>query len=276
MIHIVVDSVAYLAKDYMAEHNITCVPLSYDFEGQNYVEGFPGEFDAFFEQFKKSKSFPTTSQPPMGDFLQVFDKLTENPEDEVICVTLSSGISGTFNSAKLAQAESRTDRIHVVDSTLAAALQGYLVELAVKLRREGKTAQEIVRAMEMEIPHLHIDILVDNLEYLKRGGRISKSVAAIGGMLGIKPIITFVDGKLEMKSKARGMNKALDAVFSEIPKETRWVRIHHILARDKAEEVMARVKDTFPEADVDIWELGPVVGCHVGPGTIGIAYHTGE
>lgn len=273
MIHIVIDSVAYLSREYVEEHNLTVVPLSYIFEGESTKEPLPGEFDAFYERLQKSKEFPTTSQPSVGNFYLVFDELTKNPEDEVICITLSSGISGTYNSALLAKKESAEDRIYVIDSTFAAAMEARLIEIAVQLRDEGKPAKEIVEAIYDEIPQLSMNLLVDNLEYLKRGGRISGSVAAVGGFLGIKPIITFVEGKLEMKDKVRGMKKAIEKSIADIPKDATWVRVHHILAKDLAEEIAQEIRTQFPEADVALWELGPVIGCHVGPGTVGIAYN---
>lgn len=262
---------AYATESWLAEHGATCVPLSYHFEKKNVPEGKPGEFADFFHRFEKSDEIPTTSQPSVGAFAAVFDQLTENG-DEVICITMSQKLSGTYNSAKLAQAQSRIDQIHVIDSTLAAACELYLAELAHRRIRENKGALEIVRELEAEIPHLGFYVLVDTLEYLRRGGRIGNVSAMLGNLLHIRPIITFDDGVLTALDKVRGARRAVDKMLEHIPEDARWIRVQHVLAQEKADRVLARLKEAYPDADVAPAEIGPVLGIHVGPGTIGIAF----
>lgn len=271
LIHLVLDSVAYATGEWLTEHGATCVPLSYHFEGKNVPEGKPGEFADFFDRFSKSSEFPTTSQPSVGAFAEVFDALTENG-DEVICITLSQKISGTYNVAMLARAQSRSEQIFVIDSTLAAAPELYLAERAHRLIQEGKTGAQIQHVLLDEIPEIGFFILVETLEYLRRGGRIGNVSAMLGNLLGIRPIITFEEGALTPFDKVRGEKKAVDQMLASIPKEARWIRVQHVLAEEKAAEILERLHKSHPEADVGSAEIGPVIGIHAGPGTVGVAF----
>ena len=262
---------AYATKDWLAEHGATCVPLSYHWEGANYIEGSPGELEEFFQSFKDGDTFPTTSQPSVGAFLSVFDRLTENG-DGVIVITMSSKLSGTFNSAKLAQAESRSDQIRVIDSTLAAAPEMYLAELALKLIGDGKSLDEIEDALVKAIDDITFFILVDTLEYLRRGGRIGGAAAMIGNLLHIKPILKLEDGLIQQHDKVRGARRAVERSLNQIPADVRWIRVVHVLAEEKAKKVLEHLQKKYPNADVALEEIGPVIGIHVGPGTIGIAF----
>lgn len=265
-----IDSVAYATKDWLAEHGVTCVPLSYHWEGDNYTEGFPGEFDEFYRSFQDGNTFPTTSQPSAGMFLEVFDRLTENG-DEVLVITMSQKLSGTYNSAKLAQAESRSEQIRVIDSTLAAAPEIYLAELAVRMIEEGAILDMVEKAVLNAIEKIDFFILVDTLEYLRRGGRIGGAEAFLGKMLAIKPILKLADGLIQAHDKIRGANRALEKTISLIPEDATWIRVVHVLAEEKAQGVLERLQKSHPNADVQMGEIGPVIGIHVGPGTIGIA-----
>lgn len=234
-------------------------------------EGKPGEFEEFFARFAKSDEFPTTSQPPVGAYQEVFDRLTQNG-DEVICITLSQKLSGTYNSAMLARAQSRSEQIFVIDSTLAAAPELYLAELAHKRAQEGKTGAEIEKELLDEIAHMGFFILVDTLEYLRRGGRIGNVSAVLANLLHIRPIITFEDGALTSFDKVRGAGRAVDKMLESIPADARWIRVQHVLAEEKAESILERLRVSHPHADVGPAEIGPVLGIHVGPGTIGVAF----
>lgn len=265
------DSVAYATKEWLEEHGATCVPLSYHFQGESKPEEKPGEFAPFFRAFQESDEWPTTSLPPVGVFQEVFDRLTANG-DEVICITLSQKISGTYNAAMLARAQSRSEQIFVIDSTMAAAPELYLAELAYQAGKEGKSGAEMAEELQQVIPELRFYVLVDTLDYLRRGGRIGTVSAALGNILHIRPIITFHEGALTSFDKVRGAKKAVEKIIDSIPEDARWIRVQHVLAADKAEEILARLRASHPKADVGPAEIGPVLGIHVGPGTIGVAF----
>lgn len=272
MIHIAVDSVAYLSKQWLAEHNVHCFPLSYRYREKEYEEGFPGEFDEFFVAFQQNKDPIQSSQPALGAFMDVFSACTEG-DDEIIYIGVSSKVSGTLQTAIMAKQQLENDRIHIVDSRMGAAPQGYLVEKAVACRNAGMTSEAIIAAVRDEIANLDLYFLVDSLEYLKRSGRIPKSIAAVGQFLGIKPLIGLKDGRLDLKGKVRGSKKAMETLLDCVPQSVDWIRVHHVLALEKAKELMELVKTQFPKANVAIAEIGPVIGGHTGPGTLGISFH---
>jgi len=270
-VRIVTDSTAYIAKDYLKDNGIHSVPLSVIFQGNASNEGFPGEFDSFYEKLKASQDFPTTSQPSIQAFYDVFKPAIDNNE-EIIAIVLSAKLSGTYNSAMAAAQMCETDKISVVDSETCGPNLKVLVELANQLSIEGKTKDEIVDTINMEKKRTGINLTVGTLEYLKRGGRLSTTQAFIGTLLNIKPIIALIDGKLEPIDKVRGKGKAIEAMIANIPQEVKKINICQIQNMEEAEEVKTILQTRFPKAEISLNELGPVVGSHLGPKALGICY----
>lgn len=270
-VKIVTDSTAYITKTYLKENDIDCVPLSVIFEGKAENEGFPGEFEDFFETLKTSKDFPTTSQPSIQAFYDVFSRALENGQ-EIVAVLLSAKLSGTFNSAMAAAQMLEGGKISVIDSETAGPNLKFLVESANKLSMEGMSRDMIASAINEEKKKMGINLTVGTLEYLKRGGRLSAAQAVLGTLLNIRPIIALIDGKLEPIDKVRGKKKAIEAMISNIPAEVTKISVCQILNMEEALEVTELLKDKFPKAEVMINELGPVVGAHLGPLALGICY----
>lgn len=273
MIHIVTDSVASLPKEWLATHGVTSVPLSYTFEGVTKREGFPGEFDDFFKSFRGSRALATTSQPSPADFRDVFDRLTADG-DSVIAVTISKEMSGTWNSAMLAKEESASDRIRVIDSAFAAAPQAFLVEQAVQMAKHGLSLDAAEEMLLHLRDTLSLLILPQTLEYLRRGGRLSRSQAVIGELLHIRPLLHVVDGSIVVREKIRGASRALAAMVDAVPAEAKWIRVLHVVSQEAGDQLVEKLKQKHPHADVSMGEIGPVVGIHVGPGTVGVAFST--
>ncbi len=271
-IHIITDSTAYLEKPYLENHAVTVVPLSVHFNGEIQNEGFPGNFDAFYEKLKTSSSFPSTSQPSAGEFLKAYQKPLDQG-NEIIVITISSGISGTYHSAHTAvELSGASHRISVIDSqTTAGNLKG-LVQIAVDLAAEGKERKEIVSILEAQKNNSGVRLTVDTLDYLKKGGRLSNAGALIGNLLNIKPVLGLIDGIVRPVSKARGKKKALQQMIDAIPPTTFLIHIAHALAFEEAEQLKEVVAQNFPDATVVLSELGPVIGSHLGPGALGILY----
>lgn len=271
-IHIITDSTAYLEKPYLENNPVTIVPLSVHFDGEVEKEGFPGTFDAFYEKLKTSSSFPSTSQPSAGEFLKAY-QASLDLGNEVIVITISSGISGTYHSAHTAvELSGASDRISVIDSrTTAGNLKG-LVQMAVNLAAKGKTREEIVTAIEAQKGNSGVRLTVDTLDYLKKGGRLSNTGALIGNLLNIKPVLGLIDGVVQPVSKARGKKKAVKQMVDAIPAGSFLIHIAHALAFDEAEQLQKQVAEKFPDASVVLSELGPVIGSHLGPGALGILY----
>ena len=270
-IQIVTDSTAYLTRELSIEKNIKVVPLSVNFEGNVKDEGYPGDFEEFFERLKVSESFPTTSQPSIGSFAKVFEEALLE-EKEIIAIVISDKLSGTFNSASAAAQMVAPDKISVIDSETAASNLSILVQRAKELSDSGKSRLEIVDIINEEKKKMGINITVDTLDYLKKGGRLSNTQAFIGSVLNIKPIIGLVNGKLEPIGKARGKKKAIAMMIDNVPEEVEKISICHIFNDEEAKEVMDILKEKHPNSKITIDVLGPVVGSHLGPKTIGICF----
>ena len=196
---IIVDSTADLMPEY--KQRVHTVPLTVCFGTEEYLDGITIDNKTFYEKLIESDVLPTTSQATPNAFAEEFEKV-KAAGDSAVVITLSSKLSGTYQSAVIAAED--YEHIYVVDSGTAAMGSGILTELAFRLLDEGKSAQEIAVALEEEKKKIIIVALVDTLEYLKKGGRISKAVAFAGGVLNIKPVLSVINGEITMLGKARG------------------------------------------------------------------------
>ncbi len=271
-IKIITDSTSYIPMDFIKEHDISVVPLSYTFEEEEFKEGFPGEFDSFFNKLSTSKSFPTTSQPAVGDFLNEYKKALEN-YDEILVITLSSKISGTYNSAVLAKNMLEEEKISVVDSLQSASNLRFLVEDSLKMINNGIKRKEIVKHIEEKRENMNVYLTVDTLEYLRRGGRLSGIQTVLGSVLSIKPIIQLKNGELTLLERVRGKNRAIKKMIEKVPKTVKRISICHVLNKSEALNVEKILKERFPKVEISIDELGPIVGAHLGPKGIGICFY---
>lgn len=278
MIKIITDSTAYTPLEYAKQHDITIVPLRYLYKNEEFIEGAPGTFDAFFNDFTKSKIFPKTSQPSLELFIDEYNKAIDKG-DEVFVITISSTVSGSNSTANLAKNQCKDpDKVTVFDSqALAQTILGYVME-AVKMRDEGKSRQEIVDRLNVLVENSVITFIPDTLEYIFKGGRIGRVTATLGSLLKIHPIVTFHKGILSNKNYL-GMQKAVKAMLSNIPKEGKLIRLFilHIANTTQFEEfkkqVQAVIDARADKGKFEIYEgeVGPVVATHAGP-AIGLAW----
>jgi DegV family protein with EDD domain len=272
-IKIITDSTSYITKEYARENRISIVPLNYTFNEITKKEGFPGEFDEFFNELSSSKLFPTTSQPAVGDFIAEFEKAFSEGYDEIIAILLSSKLSGTYNSGVLAKNMLEDERITIIDSLQAASNLRFLVADALSMVEEGKDRKEIVNYIERKKSSMNIYFTVDTLEYLRRGGRLTSIEAAIGSVLNIKPIIELKEGELKLLERVRGKNKAVKGIIDKVYEEVKKISVCHVLNEEEALKMMKGLKDRFPKAVISIDEVGPVIGCHLGPKGMGICFY---
>lgn len=276
MIKIIVDSTAYTPKEYAEKNNITVIPLRVLYKDEEYDEGFPGTFDAFFEDFTKTKIFPKTSQPSLEKFIDEYNKAIDNG-DEVLVFTISSTLSGTYSVANLAKDQCKApEKVHVIDSQAnTQTILGYVME-AVEMRNAGSTCQQIIDRINSLMPNSAVSFIPDTLEYLAKGGRIGKVTATIGTILKIKPIITFKQGVLSDK-KSLGLQKAIKDLIASIPQKLKRLFIIHIADTKFFETLKKFVYEYLakrPDKDkVEVYEgeVGPVNASHVGP-AIGLAW----
>ena len=270
-IQIVTDSTAYLTKDEIKEYNIKVVPLMVHFQDQDIIEGSPGEFGEFFDKLKTSEDFPTTSQPSSGAFAKVFREAIDEGK-EVIAITISSKLSGTYNSALIGGDMVDNDKVTVIDSHSSVANLKHMAIMAHKMALEGKSREEIRRAIEDQKTRMGIYLTVGTLEYLKKGGRLSGAQAFVGTILNVKPILKVINGVIEPVAKVRGKKKAIETIIGSIPEEVKTVYIPHIFNEEEALEIKSTLEKRFPNARLEITEIGPVVGGHLGPKVVGACF----
>lgn len=272
---IIVDSTADLMPEFKSR--VHAVPLTVNFGDEEYIDGITIDHKAFYEKLIESDVLPTTSQATPDAFMKEFEKAKEANEAAVV-ITLASKFSGTYQSAMIAAAD--YENIYVVDSTSAAVGSGILVELAFRLLDEGKSAAEIAATLEDEKKKIVIVALVDTLEYLKKGGRISKAVAFAGGVLNIKPVLSVVDGEINMLGKARGSKMGNNLLVQEIDKAGGIDFSKPVLLGYSG--ISDALLKKYIEDSRHIWEgnlkdvryttVGSVIGTHAGPGAVVVAF----
>ncbi len=272
-IKIITDSTAYIDKSFIKAHNIGIVPLAIGFGESIKDEGFPGDFDAFFDRLSKSSDFPTTSQPPVGRFVKVFENALKDGY-EIIAIIMSSKLSGAFNSASTAAkiVDPTATKISIIDSLATSALLKFLIEEAVSLTKKGVPMKQIIEKIETQKRNMGARITVSTLEYLKRGGRLSTTEAVVGSLLNIKPIIGLIDGELRALNKVRGKKRVMEKMLEDIPPNTFYICICYIKIMEEIEEYKKLIQKRFPKAKIEMCEIGPVIGSHLGPEIVGIGY----
>jgi len=269
MIKIVVDSTAGIEKKFVIDNGLTVVPLKILFSDEEYQEGYPGEYDSFYKKIEDTKEFPKTSLPSPALFNKVFTDLTKNG-DEVICINISSSLSGTYNSASVAALDFG-DKVSVIDSEGCCQTIFFLVEEMLDMIKAGNTKQEIVSSiLELRSKTL-MQFVPESLEYLKHGGRISLISASLGSILKIKPILLFKGGKLTNNRKVIGMNRAVNELVNLISDNVKKIYVVCIGKSSYFEGLKEKVVEKFKDISVRFGEISPVMGTHVGPGTLGIA-----
>ena len=271
-IYFITDSTAYLEESYIAANPVRVVPLSVHYDGKMEKEGLPGTFEPFFTSLRNSDTFPTTSQPSAGEFLEVYRELLAQDHD-IIVLTISSGISGTYHSASTAvEMSDAPDRISVIDSQTTAGNLKALVQMGIRMASEGKSRDEIVAELEKQKNNSGVRLTVETLDYLKKGGRLSNAGAFIGTLLNIKPVLGLINGTVQPVGKARGKKKALARMVAAVPNGTFLVHVAHVMSADEAGVLRELLEAQLPQAEIILSELGPVIGAHLGPGAMGILY----
>ncbi|MDQ0339894.1 DegV family protein with EDD domain [Caldalkalibacillus uzonensis] len=276
-IAIVTDSTAYLSQDTIDKHRITVVPLSVIFGQEAYREGEDIGYEEFYRKLKETDVLPTTSQPSVGDFVKAFENLSKE-YDQAISIHLSSGISGTYQAARQAADLVENFPVHLVDSEISSAPQALMAQKAAQLAEAGKSAEEIVAFLEELKQANRAYFVVDDLSHLHRGGRLNAAQLLIGSMLRIKPVLHFVDKKIVPFEKIRTKNKAKARILELLAEDAKNgqafpVTVVHANAEQEALDWMEEVQAQFPHLPVQTAKMGPVLGTHVGEGTLGLTWN---
>ena len=273
---VVTDTTHYMPRALIDEAGIHEVSLYVNDGGTLTRESDLHDYDAFYERLRTQSELPTTSQPSIGDVLEVYEPLLEAGND-IVSVHLGAGISGTCEAARQAAAEigSRGGqrRVEVVNSRSACAGQGMIVLATAAAARGGADVHRVVDRADAAIRNARIWFAVDTLEYLRRGGRIGSAQAWVGGALKIKPIMTFDDGIMPIE-RVRTEKRAFERMVEYMRDRkadgaTTWV-VQHTQAPEVAEHLVERGREIFENEPLLCSEIGPVIGTHAGPGLIGV------
>jgi DegV family protein with EDD domain len=273
-VHVVTDSTSDIPRDVVDELGITVVPLTITFGAESFRDGIDLTADEFYTRLQSNKQLPTTSQPPPALFQHAYQHLASR--GEVVSVHLSHKFSGTIETARSAAREVAPDRIAVVDSGLASMALGLCVIAAARKAKAGGTRAECAAEAESVARRVKLLVTFETLDYLRRGGRIGRASAFVGGLLKLKPILTIQDGEAHPVSRVRSRQKALDALFA-LALESEAIddaAVLHTTSPDEAEALAARVREARPAARLTVGRFGPVLGVHGGPGMIGLAVVT--
>lgn len=275
-VKIIVDSTTDLEKS--IKEKVVTVPLKIYFGDEEYTDGVTINHREFYEKLIESDVIPKTSQVPPSVFSEVFEKETADGS-ELVVITIASKLSGTYQSAVIAAGDFE-GKVFVVDSKTVTIGAGILTELAVRLTNEGLSAEEIANRLCTMRERIRLVALVDTLEYLKHGGRISKTAAVVGGLLSIKPVICVKDGEIGVLGKARGSKQGNNLLVNEI-KASGGVDFELPLLlgfTGLSDELLKKyIKDSNHLWEGNVKELnttvvGSVVGTHAGPGAVAVAF----
>ncbi|MED5073940.1 DegV family protein [Anoxybacillus geothermalis] len=277
-IAIVTDSTAYLPKDVRERLGIRMIPLSVIFGDETYREEIDMTADEFFVKIKQNPKLPTTSQPSVGEFVDLFTAIREEGYDAVISIHLSSGISGTYQGAVTAGTMVEGLRVYAYDSEISCMAQGFYAIEAAEMAKAGKMPEEILARLDEMKRTLRAYFMVDDLSHLQRGGRLTGAQAFIGGLLQIKPLLRFENKVIVPFEKIRTRKKAvqrIEELFDEdadkgVPLKA---AIIHANQPDEASRWRDELAARYPHVEFLISYFGPVIATHVGEGALGLTWY---
>lgn len=277
-VRFIIDSASDIMPDEAAALGMTHLPLRVNFDDVEYRDSVDLTHREFYMKLVESDVLPRTSQIPPADYSEAFESIIA-AGDTPIVITLSSKLSGTYQSAMIAAAECSGD-VYVVDSENVAIGERILIERGLELAAQGLSAQEIVDTLNAEKKKIRIMALVDTLEYLKKGGRISPAVAMVGGVLSIKPVIAIVNGEVEVIGKARGSKKA-NNLLRELVEKSGGINFDKPFAlaySGLSDDLLKKYAEDSAELYADysgelpVHTIGCAIGTHAGPGAVAVAF----
>ena len=279
-IKIIADSTCYLPQEYIDKYKISIASLNVLINGNSYRETDLSN-DWFYNEMAKSPTIPTSSQPSIEELYSTVESLVKDGHD-VVGVFLSSDMSGTFSTSNLVKnmilENYPNAKIVMIDSRSNCMQAGFAVLEAAKASNENKSLDEVVSIAKNVIENSKFIFVPETLDYLKKGGRIGGAAALFGSLLQIKPILTVEDGKTTVFTKVRTKKKAIDKIVNTVLEQNskspiKGIIVHHINCESEGQELADRLKNSLGLDNVKIQSIGPIIGLHVGPGSIGVAYH---
>ena len=279
-IKIIADSTCYLPQEYIDKYKISIASLNVLINGNSYRETDLSN-DWFYNEMAKSSTIPTSSQPSIEELYNIVESIVKNGDD-VVGIFLSSDMSGTFSTSNLVKnmiiENYPNAKIVMIDSRSNCMQAGFAVLEAAKAANENKSLDEVVSIAKNVIKNSKFIFVPETLDYLKKGGRIGSAAALLGSLLQIKPILTVEDGKTTVFTKVRTKKKAIDKIVNTVLEQNlkspiKGIIVHHINCQSEGQELADRLKNSVGLENVKIQSIGPIIGLHVGPGSIGVAYH---
>lgn len=272
----VVDSTAYIPPNQVQQFDIKVIPQVLIWDDETMLDGVDIQPTAFYERLRDSKTMPTTSQATIEAFKEVFEPLVEEGRP-ILAILVSDKLSGTIQSAEQAKASFPDAKIVIVDSEAAAMALGYQVLAAARGAREGKSFEEVTEIARQAKHQTGVLLVVDTLEFLHRGGRIGGASRLLGTALSMKPVLELQDGVLDMVEKVRTRSKAqarlLDILEERIDgRPNLRLAVLHADAEEQARDLLEIASNRLNPIETVFSEVSPVVGTHVGPGTLGLCY----
>ena len=279
-IAIVTDSSAYLPKEYVDQYGLYTPSLSLIWGDQVYKDGVDIDASEFYDLLSVARELPTTSQVTVHEYKTLFTELLADNR-EVIVLPISSGLSATYESAVAAKKELNTDKIVVLDTKLVSMALGFQVLTVARAAKAGASLEECVSIAEKAYDLIGVYFTVDTLEFLHRGGRINTAKRLMGTALNLKPILQISDGKIEAVGSVRTQRKALDRMQQLVEakiegKSPLRISVFHAGVPELAKKYQARLEEAWHPVESILTHVSPVVGSHVGPGTISVAFMAGD
>jgi len=282
-IQLITDSTAYISQELIDQYKIKVLPLVVNFEDESFLD-LPEYFSAFYKKLASVNYIPKSSQPSAALMFEAFHQAMKSGH-QVIAVFLSSKMSGTFNTAMMIKEQVLEHypkgKITVIDSGSNSMQMGHVVLAGARAIKTGKSYDEAISQIEKTIPRTKFIFSPATLEYLKRGGRIGSAEAFLGQILQVKPILTVDQGITSSLDKVRTRKKSIQYMVNTFMSDIESyglenVIIHHIEDEKEADKIKTLIEEKTGLESVQIMDIGPVIGTHVGPGAIGIAYETKE
>jgi DegV family protein with EDD domain len=278
-VRIVTDSTCDMSPHLARELGVTVVPLSVIFGDEVLKEGYEIGHDLFYDRLIRGKTLPTTSAPSVGDFLQAYESLLEG-DDEIVSIHLSSKLSATYNNACQARDKlgKRSGKVSVIDSQLVSLGMSFVVAAAARAASGGAKVTDVKKAVEGMIPRVRILVVLDTLEYVRRGGRIGRARAFLGRMLRVKPILYIRDGEVHPGERVRTKGQAHERIFQIVTSypKVEEAAVAYSTNAAEANEMAKRLREALPGVSCGVSRLGPVIGVHAGPGVLGVGVLEGE
>jgi DegV family protein with EDD domain len=274
---IVTDGVSSMTPEVGATYGVHVVPVHVMFGTKSYRSGIDIDSALFYQLLRSAKQLPTTAQPSVADFVQVYSELAQQ-EKPIVSIHASVKLTATVESAMAADNELPDVLVYPIDTASVSLGLALMVTAAARAADAGKSAEEIVQLVQDLIPRMNLIFTVDTLEYLQKGGRIGGAAALIGAALRVKPVLHVLDGKVEPLEKPRTRKRAVGRVLQLMEErlgsaQAVHAAVLHCIAPEDAQAMADEIQERFPCVEMFVMEAGPIIGTHAGPGALGVAFY---